>query len=153
MKWLQKHANLIIEITCNLLVVLFLYAAISKLLDYQHFKWQLNQSPFISTYSDSLSWIIPITEIGISIALISKEFKLEGLISSLILLGCFTTYIIIILSYSNHIPCSCGGVLSSLGWKKHILFNLSFMFLNTIGILLTKHKKSIARLQGKTENL
>ncbi|MCR8668236.1 hypothetical protein NO995_11115 [Aestuariibaculum sp. M13] len=153
MKWLQKHTNLIIGITSNLLVLLFLYAAISKLIDYDHFKWQLRQSPFISSIADLLSWLIPTIEIGLSIALISNKYRLISLLVSLTLLISFTTYLIVVLFSSDNIPCSCGGVLTSLGWKNHIFFNLTFTLVNIIGILFLKHKKSIAQLQGKTENL
>ncbi|WP_141675536.1 MauE/DoxX family redox-associated membrane protein [Formosa haliotis] len=153
MKWVQKHRNFIIEIISNLLVVLFLYAAISKLINFEHFSWQLSQSPYISPLSSLLSWLIPVVEILIAITLISKKYRTLGLYSSLIILTAFTLYIFSVLKFSDNIPCSCGGVLSNLSWKNHLIFNLAFILFTIFGILFQSYKKTIARLQEKTENL
>ena len=47
----------------------------------------------------------------------------------------FTAYIYILLNYSSFVPCSCGGILESLTWKEHMLFNIGFMAAAVIGIL------------------
>src|SRR5690606_12191987 len=38
--------------------------------------------------------------------------------------------------YSDFIPCSCGGVLEKMGWTEHLVFNISFIVLAFVGILL-----------------
>jgi len=50
----------------------------------------------------------------------------------------FTAYIFIILNYTSFVPCSCGGVLEKLGWQSHLVFNLFFVFLAVLGIILYK---------------
>src|SRR5690606_29917948 len=50
----------------------------------------------------------------------------------------FTTYIYITLNYSSFIPCSCGGILESMGWTPHLIFNLCFIVLALIGIVMIK---------------
>ena len=68
---------------------------------------------------------------------------------SFALMVMFTTYIIIILNFSDFIPCSCGGVLEDLSWSEHIVFNLFFIVLAILGILILETKnqtrKSIKR--------
>jgi hypothetical protein len=37
-------------------------------------------------------------------------------------------------SFDKNLPCSCGGIISKLSWKQHILFNLFFIMLSITGI-------------------
>jgi uncharacterized membrane protein YphA (DoxX/SURF4 family) len=69
------------------------------------------------------------------------------LYSSFMLLLVFTVYITSVVKFSDSIPCSCGGVLSSLGWTDHILFNVGFMTLAILGIVF--HKKLTIKAMGK----
>jgi len=52
----------------------------------------------------------------------------------------FTSYIIAITRYSDYVPCSCGGALESLTWNQHLLFNIGFLLLALIGIILSTKK-------------
>lgn len=82
--------NIIIEIISFLLVLLFMYAAVSKLLDYQSFKVQLSKSPFITQFAGITSWALPIGEILVGLALTFKRTRLIGLYASLFLMTMFT---------------------------------------------------------------
>ncbi len=47
----------------------------------------------------------------------------------------FTVYIGLVLTgLFGRVPCSCGGVLSSLGWEAHFLFNVCILALAVIGV-------------------
>ena len=120
MKGHQKHSNLITEIISMLFLLLFVYAAVSKLLDYQKFKIQLVQSPLLATYASILVWFIPTLELIIAMILLSK-YKSLGLKLCLGLMIVFTIYIWYTLNYSDYIPCSCGGIISDLNWTEHFL--------------------------------
>jgi hypothetical protein len=126
----------IIEIISALLLFLFIYAALSKLLDFGKFKYQLSQSPFITNISRWVVWVIPLGEIFISILLIIKRTRLAGLYLSFFLMLLFTGYIFIMLRYSSYLPCSCGGVLSEMSWKQHFVFNLAFTGLALLGVVI-----------------
>lgn len=126
----------IVEIIASLLVFLFIYAALSKLLDFNKFKYQLGQSPFITRISGLAVWIIPLSEILVSIALLIKRTRTTGLYLSLFLMLLFTGYIFMMLTYSPYLPCSCGGILSSMSWRQHFVFNLVFTGLPLLGIIV-----------------
>ena len=128
--------NTIVEIIASLLVFLFIYAALSKLLDFNKFKYQLGQSPFITNISRIVVWVIPLSEILVSIALMIKRTRVAGLYLSFFLMLLFTGYIFMMLHYSPYLPCSCGGILSSMSWKQHFIFNLFFTGLSLLGILV-----------------
>ncbi|MBC5862834.1 MauE/DoxX family redox-associated membrane protein [Flavobacterium turcicum] len=128
--------SIILETICLLYVLLFVYAAVSKLLDFENFEVQLGQSPLLSAFAGLIVWIAPLTELLISLLLLIKRFRLIGLFAAYSLMVMFTTYIYIILNYSSFIPCSCGGILEKMGWTEHLLFNLFFVIIALIGILV-----------------
>lgn len=133
--------RIISETICLLFVLLFIYAATSKLLDFEHFKIELGQSPLLSAFSDWLSILVPAAEYIICLMLLIPRFKLAGLYSAYVLMVMFTVYIFIILNYTSFVPCSCGGVLEKLGWKEHLIFNLFFVGLSLTAIFFRQSQE------------
>lgn len=131
--------NIMIEAICLLHVMLFVYAAISKLLDFENFQVQLGQSPLLSAFASWVSWTIPLVELLIAGLLIFRSTRLWGLISAFNLMVMFTVYIFIMLHYSSFVPCSCGGILEKMGWKTHMYFNLFFVVLAFIAVILRQN--------------
>lgn len=128
--------KLLIDIICALLIFLFIYTGISKLLDYHTFRRQLGQSPFITFYAPLLAWALPLGEIIIAGMLSFNRSRLTGLYLSFFLLCLFTFYLAAMLQLSYYIPCSCGGVLQALSWQAHIILNVVFILLSAAGTLL-----------------
>lgn len=112
-----------------LYILLFTYAAVSKLLDYETFLVQLGQSPMLSAFAFILSWTVPFSELGIAALLSFKKTRRAGLLASLFLMAMFTAYIYIMLHYGSFVPCSCGGILEDMDWTEHFYFNLLFVAL------------------------
>nr|WP_226905065.1 MauE/DoxX family redox-associated membrane protein [Pedobacter schmidteae] len=140
----DKAKQNLVDIICYLFVLLFLYAATSKLIEYDKFQLQMSKSPIITDYASILVWLVPLTEIIISIMLLIERTKMAGLFAAFGLMSLFTAYIYAILNYSDSIPCSCGGVLQKLTWDQHLIFNIVFIVLGIVGILLhtkTTNKK------------
>ncbi len=135
--WLRK--SIIIEIISSLLIILFIYTALSKLSNYNNFTAQLSKSPFITSYATSIAWSIPAVEIAISLLLVFSKTRLLGLYASFFLMSLFTAYLIIMLNFSYYIPCSCGGVLQYLSWNEHIVFNSFFIVIAGTGVLLKEY--------------
>ncbi len=141
MKWVQKHKGTIVETISLLFVLLFVYAAVSKLLDFENFRVQLGQSPLLTAFAHWVAWAVPGLEIGIAIMLCTPRLRLWGLYAAFSLMVMFTAYIIAILQFSEKIPCSCGGVLESMGWTEHLIFNVVFILLGFTGVALYTHLK------------
>jgi hypothetical protein len=126
-----------------------MYTAISKFLDFQNFRLQLGKSPFITQYASVIAWLLPTVEIVVVLLLAWKKFRLLGLYLSLFLMTSFTAYIYIMLNYSYYIPCSCGGVLAMMSWEQHIWFNIFFLILAIVGIVLKTRDTTQKLLQTK----
>ncbi|HVW96696.1 MAG TPA: MauE/DoxX family redox-associated membrane protein [Mucilaginibacter sp.] len=125
-----------VEIISALLILLFVYAAVSKLLDYERFKVQLGKSPLLNSFAAFAAVTVPLGELLISAFLGFNKTRTVGLYLSLFLLVLFTSYLVAILNFSYYIPCSCGGILQGLSWKAHIIFNSGFIAITIIGIIL-----------------
>ena len=129
-----------VEVIAGLLIFLFLYASVSKLIDYQKFRVQIGQSPLLTAYARWFAVIVPVLEIIISLMLAIPRLQLIGFYASFNLMVMFTSYIIAITNFSEYIPCSCGGILQNMTWNQHLLFNIFFVLISLSGILL--HSKS-----------
>jgi len=128
--------SIILSSICYLYVILFVYAAVSKLLDFENFMAQLGQSPLLSPFADYVSIAVIFIELSIAVLLSIPKLRYFALWSAVALMIMFTTYIIIILNFSSFVPCSCGGILEKLGWTEHLIFNTVFIVLGVVAILL-----------------
>lgn len=136
MKTSVPFKNILVDIICLLFVLLFVYAAASKLFDFENFTIQLGQSPLLNAFANWISITVPISELIIAIVLLFPKLRLLGLYFAYTLMTMFTAYIYIILNYSAFVPCSCGGILEKMTWEEHLTFNVFFILLAGIAVLL-----------------
>jgi methylamine utilization protein MauE len=125
-----------IEIISSLLIILFIYTGLNKMMDYSSFKFTLGRSPFIQHLNGPIAVLLPAGELLTALVLVIKRTRLIGLYASYFLMVLFTGYIWIMLHYAYDLPCSCGGVLAQLSWKDHLIFNMAFTLLALVGVLL-----------------
>lgn len=128
----------IVIVISYLFILLFVYAAVSKLLDFEVFQVQIRQSPMLSAFAGLVSVGVIVIEFIASGLLIVHKTRLIGLYISFFLMVMFTTYIVIILNFSSYVPCSCGGVLEKMGWMEHLIFNICFAILTLVVLVLEK---------------
>ena len=132
-----------LEIIYFLFILLFGYAAMIKLADVDKFQSQIGQSTLLTHYARGLSLIVPISELLIVLMLMVPRFRIIGLYLSMAAMAAFTGYVFYILNFDPNIPCSCGGILDSMGWSEHLIFNASFLLLSLIGIFLETKTNSV----------
>ncbi|WP_348800140.1 MauE/DoxX family redox-associated membrane protein [Flavobacterium adhaerens] len=146
-----KIQKAIIEFICLLYVLLFVYAAVSKLLDFENFQVQLGQSPLLSAFAGWVSVLVPAIELLICVLIVIPKFRAIGLFASYGLMVMFTAYIFIVLHYTSFVPCSCGGVLEKLNWTQHLIFNTVFVILAILALILFfSNKELVPKEQSKT---
>jgi hypothetical protein len=134
--WLSKAT--IVEIISILFIILFLYTGISKLMEYGVFKEQIAENPILNPIASFIVWALPLTEFIVALMLIIPRWRLKGLYASLILMIAFTIYISGIMMFYKELPCSCGGIISLLSWKEHLIFNSIFILLTFMGVRLER---------------
>ncbi len=137
----MKRSIIIIKIIIFLFVLLFAYTSTSKFLDYQLFVFQMRLAPLprMTILAPILGWVIPVTESLLVIGLLSTKYRIKSLYTSVVLLLLFEAYITAMLLTGHHLPCTCGGIISTLGWKTHLLFNAVYIALGLFAIRQFKH--------------
>lgn len=130
-----------LQVICALLLFLFLYTGLQKLTTINHFRNVLTNAPATRPFAAVLAVGIPIIELITAVCLFFPRFRPAGLYTSFILMLCFTVYIGCMLAFASDLPCNCGGVLQSLSWPQHLVFNIFFLLLAITGIFLSKNTR------------
>ncbi|MBB5438141.1 putative membrane protein YphA (DoxX/SURF4 family) [Pedobacter sp. AK017] len=134
--------NITINIICYSFALLYLYAATNKLIAFDDLQLQMSKSPIITDFAPFLVWFVPALEILIAmlffIGLFIERTILLGLYAAFTLMCFFTVYIVAIISFSDSVPCSCGGIIEEFSWQEHLVFNVVFIVLGVVGIVLQK---------------
>lgn len=133
-----SYKNLLIHITTWLMILLFIYTASDKLMNFKTFSAFLVGLEYLGGYSHLLAVVIPLLEIAISLLLLIPTMRTEGLYAALVLMLLFTLYLVFIKLTAPKLPCNCGGVISSLSWVQHIWFNLGLIGLLFCSVLWKK---------------
>lgn len=138
--------SIIRQIVVFLLILLWIYAATSKILDFNMFRGQMHRQVLPDFLKSSLVYILPPVEIAAAMLLLFDATRYAGFLISLALMTAFTVYVgLAVFRVFGHVPCSCGGVLSKMGWRAHLLFNISFLLLTAIGLIINYRERRHVR--------
>lgn len=140
----QKFTPSILTGIVFLLILLWVYTAASKLVDFSAFERELANQTFSRITAQILLWAIPTIELVAALLLLFGKTRFAGFILSSLLMLLFTGYIALVLAgYYDRVPCSCGGVLKQLGWQAHFWFNLFFLSISAVGVYLERRLKGV----------
>jgi hypothetical protein len=128
------------EIIASLLVVLFLYTGLTKLIEHTTFRYQLSISPWplLANWSGFVSWALPAGEVLLALMFVVSAFRTTAFIASAVLFAAFLVYLGVLLSSGKSLPCTCGGIISAMSWTAHVWFDAVFLLLCLTGIYLNK---------------
>jgi len=142
MKNYQKYT---LQFICFLLIVLWVYAAASKLIDFNLFKAQMKRQILFPFIKSSIVYWLPPVELLTAGLFVFQPSQRAGLYLSAIMLCVFTAYVGFALSgILGRIPCSCGGIINKMGWGTHLFFNIFFLLLTVLGIYIVNRERRTA---------
>jgi putative oxidoreductase len=128
----------VLTIIRSLFILFFCYKANNKLLVLPLFQLSISKIFFLKNIAVVVSIAIPACELLTVALLIIPATIRWGLYGSFLLMSGFTLVVGLMLLFSPHLPCSCGGVISKLNWPQHLLFNILFLLLAIIGLRIHK---------------
>lgn len=118
----------LIKIVSAPVAVLFFYAAVSKLMDFDKSRWEMRNQIFPAPVAEVFTWLIPAIELVVMLLILFSQTRKAGLWASVGLLGIFSLYIAVVMTgVFGRVPCSCGGILRNMPYGVHLLFNLLFI--------------------------
>lgn len=144
MKWQQKYREAMVQTACLLFIVLFAYAGLTKLLEGHLFYDNIRNSPILGgkVMASMAFWIVPLSEMAVSLLLIWKKTRLLGLYGAVGLMLLFTSYTVAIVFFAPYRPCSCGGIISLLSWEQHLVFNSILLLLALLALWSSPNNKN-----------
>jgi hypothetical protein len=142
-RWVKK--SILIEIIAILYMSMFLYTAFSKWSDYTMTREQMALMPKLTPVAHILVWLLPATEIAITLLIFFQQTRKTGLYAATTLMILFTLYIIYMMLFYPQLPCSCGGFLTELSWPGHLVFNSSFILLGILAIRMLNRSNTITQ--------
>lgn len=122
-------------------ITLFAYTAINKFWDLDYIQTSLEKYPIIGPAAPFFTWAVPIAEVIVVTLLFVPKTRFWGIVSSTVLLISFTIYIIYLMAVSSVLPCTCGGMISTLTWGQHLFVNALLSVSGVIGILLIRKRQ------------
>lgn len=133
----MRRLTLILQGITILLLFLWIPVSINKVLAFDTFSLSISRQPIPPFTSKIAIYTIPILEILTCLLLITSKYRLWGFILSTLLMGIFSGYIALaLLDTWKNLPCACGLIISNLGWTEHLLFNLVFLIISLLGLIL-----------------
>jgi len=128
-----------IEMLAGLLIVLFVYASVGKLVEFETFQRMLRGAPMVGEKYVWVSVLLPAFELLIAVWLLVPRWRRLGFVASFWTMLFFTGYIgYLLLFRRSSMPCSCGGLLERLTWKQHLVFNILFTLVAYIGMRMMR---------------
>lgn len=137
-----KTREFIFDVISFAFVILFVYTAASKIATINLFTFTLSELPVIGKMNYFVARAVPAVELLVSLLLIIPKTKRTGVFASLILMFVFTIWIVLMILFAPHLPCSCGGVIQAMGWKWHVVFNLGFIGLAAFALAIYKRQQT-----------
>lgn len=126
------------SITASCLIFLWIYTGSDKLIRFEQSRKAFHNQTFSGELAEVLSYIVPGIELLIALLLLFSVTRWWGYLGSTLLLTVFTTYVgLIWVGAFPRVPCSCAGILESLGWGEHLVLNLVFIGVSVFGFYLT----------------
>lgn len=127
----------IIRVISTFLIVLFVFAAVYKIIYFGTFRIQLNKSPFINGYAAWIAPLIPAMELLVAFLLYRATYRLAGLFCAFFLVSFYTIYLLSMLHTGHEMSCNCGELWQRLSLSMHLLFNLGIVVLCCTGVILS----------------
>ncbi|WP_394678503.1 MauE/DoxX family redox-associated membrane protein [uncultured Sphingobacterium sp.] len=119
---------------------MYMYTGWAKFMNMATFISGNSKIPYLGAYAKLIGYGIPALEIVLAILLIVPVYWIKrfALRTATLLMGTFTIYLCLMVRFVENKLCHCGGVIESMGWKTHIVFNLIWLIAGIFALVRTK---------------
>ncbi|WP_156167747.1 DoxX family protein [Sphingobacterium sp. Ag1] len=140
-RWIYRHLP---QVVIFGYAFLYMYTGWAKFMNLSTFIRGNSKIPYLGTYAKVIGYGIPALEIVLAILLIVPMYRIRrfALWTSTLLMTVFTIYLSLMVGFADKKLCHCGGVIESMGWKTHIVFNLFWLIAGIFALVRTKIKHS-----------
>jgi hypothetical protein len=135
--------EIVIEFLSYFFILLFSYAAIRKLIDFQMFKKEISLLFFIKPYAGFVLITVSFLEILVAFLLSISRFRIIGLICAFVLMNLFAGYLISVIEFTKVIPPHFGEIIdyTSLPENLIVTFFLSHLIIFNVYLYMKDRKE------------
>lgn len=137
-------------------IVLWGYAATSKLLHWEQSRQAMLLQPLPEWLTQILFWLLPLVQLLLAGLLLHKRTVRYGLRYSTLLLATFTLYLLLAVSrFFGSVPCACAGIWPGNSYWLHIALNSIFIIPGTLYWVLAPKRppaEDVAADAGRKED-
>lgn len=130
-------ARTVIEVIASLLIVLFLYAAITQVAFHPIFQSQVDRSLSNAALSGTIAWLLPVIQSAMAWLLWRPSTRLAAFGCTMAIVGCYTIYLVMMLPGAYKSYCHCGELWQQATLETNILVNLAVILLSATAIIIT----------------
>jgi uncharacterized membrane protein YphA (DoxX/SURF4 family) len=131
-------------ISSLILLLLWTYTGLDKLLNWQKSWGAFHNQTFPGELAEVLAYAVPIAELLVAGLLLFSATNWWGFLGSVLLLTVFNTYVGLIWAGAfPRVPCSCAGLMDQLGWAEHFWLNMLLTVIAVTGLLRSRPNPAI----------
>jgi hypothetical protein len=128
------------------LSALFILSSIDKIAFIDKFNQNLLETGLIYVlFVPVITYLIPSLELILSCLLHFEVTKKIALLIYTLLMSLFTVYLILMVVYLEHFPCSCGGLFQYMNINTHIVLNLTIVSINIFFLLKMESNRVLVK--------
>lgn len=119
--------------------VVYFYSGVDKLIHFNEFVLNFSKSPFApSDLINELSFCVVGIELGICFLCFFNKFQKLACLLFMIMSYVFSGYVLLMITYSPYLPCSCGGLIDFLTWNEHLALNISLTTISGYATIISE---------------
>lgn len=142
----MKTHKIIPELICLILILNFFYDGVYKLAYLSNYAFWLLHAPLLKPLAGVLKWLVPIMEIGLSVALLVPSYRITALY---ILIGVLLIFVLWVMSaclFTNRIFWPYHALWHKPTWMQMMLTSIGLCWISLIAIFLLKKGLSLRRI-------
>ena len=139
----MKAKKIIVEIIFMILILNFFYEGIYKIAYWNNYSVWLHHAPLLQKFWVILSFAIPLTEIGLSIALIIRPYKIRGLYLAITLLMLYVLWIMAVYLLTDRLFWPYHAMWTKPTWMQKMIISIGLSWLGWAALVLSKEKADL----------
>ncbi len=140
-RWIYRRLH---DVIIYSYAFLYMYTGWAKFMNLSTFIRGNSKIPHLGQYAKLIGYGIPSLEIVLAILLVIPVYRIKrfALWTSTLLMAVFIIYLSLMVKFAENKLCDCGGVIESMGWEAHIVFNSIWLIAGIFALVRTKVKHS-----------
>ena len=134
----MKAKKIIVEIICLILLLNFFYDGVYKIAYLNNYGFWLHHAPLLRPVADILTYVIPVGEIVLSLALLIPSYRVSALYSIIGVLIVFVLWVMSVYLFTHRLFWPYHALWQKPTWMQKMLISMGMCWLAFIAVVISK---------------